>query len=190
MKIRDSGMPDERLWSGFFNVRHILSAMQIDDSVDSLMELGCGYGTFTIDSAARISGRLFAFDIEPEMIAITHRKAARRNIANIEYFIRDIIANKSGFPENSMDYVMLFNILHYEHPLDLLAEAKFVLKSGGKAGIIHWRSDIETPRGPALSIRPTPEQCVEWAIQSGFVIFMKPVVLEPYHFGLIIQKPV
>lgn len=190
MKIRDSGMPEERLWSSFFNVRNILSAMQIDNSVGSLMEVGCGYGTFTIDAAKRISGKLFAFDIEPEMIAIVHDKAARINIVNIEFFIRDIIADNSGLPENSMDYVMLFNILHHKNPLDLLVEAHFVLKKGGKAGIIHWRSDIETPRGPELSIRPVPEQCVKWAIQSGFVIFKEPVVLEPFHFGLIIQKPI
>jgi hypothetical protein len=88
-----------------------------------------------------------------------------------------------------MDYVMLFNILHHENPLDLLAAAFFVLQKGGKVGIIHWRSDIETPRGPELSIRPTPEQCVEWAIQSGFVIVKNPIILVPYHFGLIIQKP-
>ena len=154
------------------------------------MEAGCGYGTFTIDAAKRISGKLFAFDIEPEMIALTHKKAAKSNLVNVEFFIRDIIADKSGLPVNSMDYVMLFNILHHEKPLDLLAEAHFVLKNGGKAGIIHWRSDIDTPRGPELSIRPTPEQCVEWAIQSGFLISKKPLILEPFHFGLVIQKPI
>ena len=188
MKVRDSGMPEEILWSSFFNVRNILSVMQVDHSVLNLMETGCGYGTFTIEAAKRISGKLYAFDIEPEMVNVAHDKAIKGNIANVEFFIRDIIADRSGLPSESMDYVMLFNILHHENPLDLLAEAYFVLKKGGKAAIIHWRSDIETPRGPALSIRPTPEQCVEWSLQSGFEIALTPVILAPFHFGLIIRK--
>jgi ubiquinone/menaquinone biosynthesis C-methylase UbiE len=189
MKVRDSGMPEERLWSSFFNVENILSVLHVDHSILNLMEVGCGYGTFTIEAAKRISGKLYTFDIESEMVAIAHDKATEGNIANIEFFVRDIIAEKSGLPLKSMDYVMLFNILHHENPLDLLAEAYFVLKKGGKAGIIHWRSDIETPRGPALSIRPGPEQCIEWALLSGFEIYLNPVILEPFHFGLIIRKP-
>ena len=182
-------MPEELMWSSFFNVKNILSFMQVDKSIQDLMEVGCGYGTFTIPAARRISGKLYVFDIEPEMIALAHDKAVLYNLSKIEFFIRDIIASKSGLPANSMDYVMLFNILHHEKPADLIREAHYVLKAGGKAGIIHWRSDIETPRGPELSIRPTPEQCIEWAIQSGFMIAKEPEILEPFHFGLIIQKP-
>ncbi|HEY4786256.1 MAG TPA: hypothetical protein VIH57_09405, partial [Bacteroidales bacterium] len=66
MKVRDSGMPPETLWATFFNVDTILNKMQVSNEVNNLLELGCGYGTFTIEAAKRISGRLFAFDIEPE----------------------------------------------------------------------------------------------------------------------------
>ncbi len=68
MKVRDSGMPEERLWSSFFNVGKILSILQVDHSILNLMEVGCGYGTFTVDAAKMISGKLYAFDIEPEMV--------------------------------------------------------------------------------------------------------------------------
>jgi hypothetical protein len=37
---------------------------------------------------------------------------------------------------------------------------KSILPYEKKFPIIHWRSDIETPRGPALEIRPSPEQCL------------------------------
>jgi cyclopropane fatty-acyl-phospholipid synthase-like methyltransferase len=40
--------------------------MQINKDVNNLMEVGCGYGTFTIPAAKRISGRLLAVDIEKE----------------------------------------------------------------------------------------------------------------------------
>jgi len=55
---------------------------------------------------------------------------------------------------------MLFNILHHDKPQELLGEAYKVLRKNGKVGIIHWRTDMETPPSPEISIRPKPEQCI------------------------------
>ena len=183
-------MPEEVLWASFFKIDDIFPFLEVNQSVHDLMEVGCGYGTFTIPAARLISGKLFAFDIDPVMIQHTREKAISERQENIGFFLRDIIEDGSGLPDDSMDYVMLFNILHHSRPSELLLETFRVLKNGGKAGIIHWRSDIETPRGPALSIRPTPEHCINWARQNGFLINRKPEILGPYHFGLIIQKTI
>ena len=188
MKVRDSGMPPETLWSSFFNVETILDIMQVNNTVNNLMEIGCGYGTFTINASKRIKGQLFAFDIEQEMIDYTKNKAEQEGLTNIEFFNRDIIANGSGIQDSSVDYVMFFNILHHDKPQQLLAEAYKALCNNGEVGIIHWRTDIETPRGPDMSIRPKPEECIEWAEQAGFRILKSPDILEPYHYGLIIEK--
>lgn len=75
MKIRDSGMPSETMWSSFFDVKTILNTMQVNQSVKNLMEVGCGYGTFTITAAKKIKGKLYTFDIEQEMIDFTKAKA-------------------------------------------------------------------------------------------------------------------
>jgi tRNA G46 methylase TrmB len=53
MKVRDSGMPPETMWSTFFNVDTILNTMQVNQSVVNLLEVGCGYGTFTINAAKK-----------------------------------------------------------------------------------------------------------------------------------------
>jgi hypothetical protein len=83
---------------------------------------------------------------------------------------------------------MLFNILHHDSPLEFIIEAYRILKPNGKIGIIHWRSDISTPRGPDLNIRPKPEQITSWFDQQKFRIDKQPCIIEPYHFGLIISK--
>ena len=54
MKVRDSGMPPETVWSAFFDVDTLLDKMQVNQSVNNLMEVGCGYGTFTIAAAIKI----------------------------------------------------------------------------------------------------------------------------------------
>ena len=188
MKVRQSGMPDEKMWNDFFDIDSILSELQINSKVNDIVEVGCGYGTFTIPAAKLINGSLFAFDIEKEMIDILQEKITNQRINNIIPEQRDIITEKSGLADNSMDYVMLFNILHHDTPNDFLNEAYRILKPQGKIGIIHWRSDISTPRGPDLSIRPTPDQILHWIDKQMFSVSKEPFIIEPYHFGLILSK--
>lgn len=188
MRVRDSGMPEEKTWNDFFDIDLILNEMEINSKIDNLVEIGCGYGTFTIPSANQIKGKLYAFDIENEMLYIVDQKLKKDKISNVVLEQRDILTQTTGVDDNSVDYVMLFNILHHESPVDFLNEAYRILKPKAKIGIIHWRSDIPTPRGPDLSIRPTPEQLLQMINRSKFNILKQPFILKPYHFGLIISK--
>jgi ubiquinone/menaquinone biosynthesis C-methylase UbiE len=181
-------MPTEDIWSDFFNVDLIISELQISSKISDLVEIGCGYGTFTIPSAKIIKGIVYTFDIEKEMLDIVKQKLANENIHNVNLDQRDVLTQKTGLADNSIDYVMLFNILHHESPIDFINEAHRILKPKGKIGILHWRSDISTPRGPDLSIRPKPEQILQWIDKLKFKIDKEPVVIEPYHYGLVISK--
>lgn len=188
MKVRDSGMPEEITWNKFFNIEQLLQVMEIDSGVVDLVEIGSGYGTFTIPAAKLIRGRLFAFDIESEMIELLSQKVQIEKTDNVLPENKDILASTTGLASNSVNYVMLFNILHHDTPLDFIDEAHRILKPGGKIGIIHWRSDIVTPRGPDLSIRPKPENILSWIDNKRFSVDKQPFIIEPYHFGLIISK--
>ncbi len=82
---------------------------------------------------------------------------------------------------------MLFNILHGEDPVGLLAEAKRNLCPSGLLGVIHWNYDETTPRGPPLDIRPRPEQCLGWAKEAGFTADSDIIDLPPYHYGMVLR---
>lgn len=187
MKIRESGMPDKDMWNKFFKPKDVLLTLGLNNEVCDVAEFGCGYGTFTIPSAKIIKGKIYALDIEPEMIRLTSEEAKKRGLSNIEAIQRDFLVEGTGLPDESVDYVMLFNILHLEEPLVLLKEAKRILAKDGKVGIIHWNYDPKTPRGPSMNIRPKPEQCIEWAESAGFC---DPVqyYLKPHHYGIILTK--
>ena len=187
MKVRESGMPDREMWEKFFDPNKIIKTLGLDNRVNDVAEFGCGYGTFTIPAARMISGEIYALDIEPEMIRMTGEEAKKQGLSNVEAIQRDFMAEGSGLPDESVDYVMLFNILHLENPASLLGEANRILKKGGKLGIIHWNYDPKTPRGPSMDIRPKPEQCIQWAESVGF---REPIQydLKPYHYGIVIKK--
>lgn len=188
MKVRDSGMPEEAIWNTFFDTDTLLSELNIDSQITDLVEIGCGYGTFTIPASKLIQGKLYAFDLEEEMIAQLNQKIELQQLENIRLEKRDILTLTTGLPQNSVDYVMLFNILHHEYPLELIDEAYRIIKPGGRIGIIHCRSDISTPRGPNLNIRPKPEQITGWVDKHKFRINKQAFNIEPFHFGLNISK--
>jgi tRNA G46 methylase TrmB len=108
MKVRDSGMPEEVRWNGFFDTDLILSKLNINSKIADLVEIGSGYGTFTISTAKLIQGKLFAFDIEEKMIENLNQKIQNQQTNNIRLEKRDILAYTTELPDNSIDYVMLF----------------------------------------------------------------------------------
>jgi len=48
MRLRESGMPEESFWETLFDVNLILDRLEIDKRVGEVVELDCGYGTFTL----------------------------------------------------------------------------------------------------------------------------------------------
>lgn len=187
MKIRDSGMPDKSMWEEFFSPCNILDTLGFNSGVCDAVEFGCGYGTFTIPAAKMISGKLFAFDIEPDMIEMTKKEAGKQGIRNLEASVRDFMVEGTGLESESVDYARLFNILHLKEPVSLLLEANRISRKGGRAGIIHWNYDPTTPRGPSMDIRPMPEDYIEWAKKAGFSD-AKQYDLKPYHYGIVLLK--
>lgn len=187
MKIRESGMPEQDTWEKFFNPKQVLAMLGMNRQTIDVAEFGCGYGTFTIPAAKIVSGKVYTLDIEPDMIRATEEATKNQKVNNVQTILRDFVSQGSGLPDDSIDYVMLFNILHAEKPDILLKEANRILKMNGKIGIIHWNYDPATPRGPSMDIRPKPQQCIEWAENAGF---HNPVRhdLKPYHYGIVLQK--
>ncbi|MBU4199621.1 MAG: class I SAM-dependent methyltransferase [Kiritimatiellae bacterium] len=188
MKVRESGMPEAGLWHTFFDPEAILGAMGLTGNVRDAVDFGCGYGTFAIPAAKRIQGTLHGFDIDPAMIKASRRLAEQENAHNVRLHLRDFVTEGTGLDAASVDYVMLFNILHTEDPLRLLREASRILLPGGYVGAIHWNYDPETPRGPPMAMRPRPEDCRRWIEEAGFLIEKEHIHLPSYHYGVLARK--
>jgi SAM-dependent methyltransferase len=189
VKLRESGMPEEAYWETLFDVPLILDRLGIGASLKNVVELGCGYGTFTLPVARRISGVIETVDIDPAMIERTRQRAEAESLGNVVCELRDVMANGFGVGCESSDACLLFNILHCEQPMRLLAEAARSVRSGGWVLVIHWRHDAATPRGPSMEIRPKPEQIVAWAQQTKLLEQAGPMPdLPPWHYGIRFRR--
>ena len=192
MKGRDSGMPDEDYWNSFYDADCVVVKLACADAGnENVVEIGSGYGSFTLPVAGRTTGTVHAFDIEPDLVDLVKSKARALGLKNVEAVHRDVLAEGTGLPDQSMDHAMVYNLLHIDEPVALLAEVCRVLRPGGVLSIIHWIYDPTTPRGPSLTIRPRPEQCRAWAEQAGFAFLRNQDLSEccKYHYGMLLERP-
>ena len=188
MLLRESGMPPQDYWETLFDVPAILDAFEFGPTTGDVAELGCGYGTFTLPLARRTRGRVFTHDIEASMVATTRTRAAAVGVPNIDASLRDILVGGFSAPTGSCEAALLFNILHGQEPVALLRAARAVVRPGGLVAVIHWRSDLATPRGPSLAIRPRPAQIVAWANEAGLEVDGESFALPPWHYGLRLRR--
>jgi SAM-dependent methyltransferase len=188
MKIDDSGMPEEFYWNSLFDIPLIVDWLHLKNISGPIIEIGCGYGTFTVPIAKGTTESIFSFDIEPTMIDATRRNLLQANIQTVQLIQKDILEEGTGITSYSSGMVLLFNILHFQERRRLLEESSRILQPGGIIAIIHWRKDIPTPRGPALHLRPDQKMILDSLAGLDLTFQGNCRILEPYHWGMKLRK--
>ena len=188
MKVDDSGMPDEAYWSTLFDITRIVDWLNLENTTAPIVEIGCGYGTFTVPIAMATNTEVYAFDIEPPMIETAQKNARQSGVRNVRFSLRDIIEEGTGLESGSAGMVLLFNILHFDESRILLEEASRLLKPNGVVAIVHWRKDIETPRGPRIHLRPDQHTILDSVKGLDLYFNGNSTILEPYHWGIQLIK--
>jgi len=188
MKVDDSGMPEEAYWNSLFDIEGIVDWLTLSKKIATIVEIGCGYGTFTVPIAKKSTGEIYTFDIEPSMIEVAQENVSKAGLSNVTFSLRDVLEQGTGLKFHSVDMVLLFNILHFSERRVLLEEASRILKNGGIAAIIHWRKDLPTPRGPALNVRPDQREILTVSEGLNLSFHGNSGILEPYHWGIQLVK--
>jgi len=188
-RVRESGMPVVDWWEQLVNPESTLDLLGLTSGRHAtVVEFGCGYGTFTIPVAQRVQ-QLYSFDIDQEMVSSTRQRMSQYPLVeSVQLEVRDVVANGYGLGA-AVDAVLLMNILHCEAPVQMLQDAADLLKPGGLVYATHWRYDSSTPRGPPMDIRPRPEQLEEWAVQTGLLeVASGPIDCPPWHYGYTFRR--
>ena len=128
---------DFRLMSLTFKFRDLLHPrMQILKEVGikpgyHVLDYGCGPGGYIVPLAKLVgsSGKIYALDIHPLAIQSVESIARRKHLTNVETICSDC---RTGLPDNSIDVVLLYDVLHdLSSPDEVLEELHRVLKPGG-----------------------------------------------------------
>ncbi len=152
----------------------------------TFMDIGCGYGFFTIPAANLVGekGQVYAVDIDASYIDRLKREAAERGLQNIR--AENGTAEETVFCEACADIVLYSIVLHdFKDPAKVLQNAKRMLKPSGKLVNLDWKKK-PTEFGPPLQIRFSEEQATHLIKQAGFSI--ESVKDLGTHFYIVIAK--
>ncbi|MBC8512190.1 MAG: class I SAM-dependent methyltransferase [Dehalococcoidia bacterium] len=114
-----------------------------------VLEVGCGSGAYTTFVARAVGreGRVYALDIQPEMLQQLESKLARpenEDIRNVE--LVNSSAYELPFDDDSLDLVYMVTVLQ-EIPdrSKALQQVRRVLKPGGILSVTEWLPDPDYP---------------------------------------------
>lgn len=118
----------------------------------SLLDVGCGPGTITVDLAARIApGRVTAVETTEAALDLARAEAKERGQSNIDFVTADVHA--LIFPDDTFDIVHAHQVLqHVADPVQALREMRRVCKPGGIVAVrdSDYGGFIWFPQLPAL----------------------------------------
>ncbi|MBI5742250.1 MAG: class I SAM-dependent methyltransferase [Candidatus Niyogibacteria bacterium] len=174
----------------FLNPEQILIHLELTPG-QTVADFGCGSGHYAILAAKRVgaNGKVYAFDVIKEALEALRSRAELERLRNIET-IRANVEQPGGskLKDASAHAAILSNILFQaENKPGLLAEAKRILKPGGRALVIEW-NQAKSIGGPALAARLTREEILRLFEATGMPL-EKEFSAGDQHFGFIFRNP-
>ena len=129
-------------------------------------DVGAGGGWFTIRLAKRVgpNGRVYAEDIQHEMIESIERRVLRENLHNVETKLGTPTDPK--LPGNLNAVLIVDTYPQLDEPVLMLKHLATALAPNGRVGIVDFRKDVFGP-GPAMTERLEPEAIIQDAARAG-----------------------
>ncbi|MEW5323614.1 class I SAM-dependent methyltransferase [Geobacillus thermoleovorans] len=150
---------------------------------DAVADLGAGNGYFTIPLAQATNGKVYAVDVQPEMIQLLKKRAQQFAITNIEYQVADVAS--TALPSHSMDKgIMAFVFHEVERKEAAIDEIRRVMKPNGQFLLIEWEA-IESEMGPPLHERIPSDELFSYVKQKADNVEL--VRFHPAVYGLLIH---
>jgi len=155
------------------------------------LDAGCGDGHMSF-AAARVvgqGGKVYAVDAYVESLDEVKREMKGWKVVNVEPVQADITA-ALPLPDASVDVVFLSNVLHglveNEEIVEAFNEIVRVLRKGGTLAVVDFKKE-ETPMGPPLVIRLTPDEVSGIIAGYGFIT-VKAEPVGAWHYALTARK--
>jgi len=115
---------------------------------------GAGYMTWRLAQRAGPGGKVYAVDIQPQMLALLKRNMLQRKLDNVEPILGAVDDPK--LPRNAVDLVLLVDVYHeFSEPQAMLRRIRESLRHDGRVVLLEYRAE-----DPAVPIRPEHKMSV------------------------------
>jgi len=122
----------------------LVEALKLEPG-DSVADIGAGTGYFARRLARKVgeTGKVYAVDIQPEMLVLLTNKMAELKIRNVKPVLGTITDPK--LPTNSVDLVLMVDVYHeFSHPFEMVEAICRSLKPGGRLVFVEYRAEDPT----------------------------------------------
>jgi len=155
--------PDRDAWQ---RPDQIMDTLQIGEG-SVVADLGAGGGWFTVRLSRQVgpNGRVYAEDIQPQMIQAIDRRVTREGRTNVTTVLG--VADDPKLPAGKLDAVLIVDAYHeIERPVALLRNVGKSLKSTGVVAIVNFKKDGGGP-GPDMHERVEADKVIADAVAAG-----------------------
>ena len=116
----------------------------------TVADIGAGTGYYTWQMAKQVGpgGRVYAVDVQPEMISMLDSQMAKRGVRNVVSVLGSETTVK--LPQASVDLAIMVDVYHeLAYPSEVLDSIVGALKPGGRVVFVEYRAE-----DPAVAIKP------------------------------------
>jgi ubiquinone/menaquinone biosynthesis C-methylase UbiE len=120
-------------------------------------DVGAGTGYMSLKMAKRVgpSGKVYAEDVQPEMLRLLRQNAAKAKVTNVE----TVLGNETDpkLPPGQLDLILLVDVYHeFSQPQKMLQRMRDALKPDGRLVLLEYRKE-----DPTIPIRPEHKMSVQ-----------------------------
>ena len=122
----------------------------------SVADIGAGSGYMTVKLSEKVgpTGRVFANDVQPQMLEILRRRLEDKRIANVT-LVQGAV-DDPRLPPASVDLELMVDVYHeLSQPQAMLRGLRDALKPGGRLVLLEYRKE-----DPSIPIRPEHKMSV------------------------------
>jgi ubiquinone/menaquinone biosynthesis C-methylase UbiE len=127
----------------------LLAALQLQAGmVVADIGAGTGYLSRRMAQAVMPGGKVFAVDLQPQMISLLQAGVARSGLTQIEARLGSV--DDVRLPASSVDLAIMVDVYHeLSHPYEIMASIMKALKPGGRIVFVEYKAE-----DPAVPIKP------------------------------------
>ena len=189
-----TSMPDRYWWEALWSdPKQTLATLGLKPGL-SVLDLGCGYGHFTIP-AARLVAPAPVVGIEIEGGILEEARHNSSALTNCSWLNENLLTLRS-LSLDKFDFVMMHSTFHgLSDPIKLVQDVTTLLNPGGFFSVINWspipREEtiwLDAPRGPKTEVRIHPQELISTVLSATDQLSPVQILpLPPYHYGINFQ---
>ncbi len=164
----------------------VIDSMQLAPT-DVVADIGAGTGFMTFRIAKRVpEGRVFAVDIQPEMLDIMRERIQDRGIDNVSP-VRGTVQDPK-LPADSIDAALMVDAYHeFSHPREMMNGLVEALKPGGRVYLVEYRK--EDPSIPIKTLHKMTEAQSKKEMTAVGLEWVDTKEMLPRQHFMVFEKP-